>query len=72
MSPKWFHRVRELFQDGFVAGSGIKSNAAQSVRKALKKLGKSRAFCLGHGLIGAQRNSDCCELDEREIVGREL
>jgi hypothetical protein len=52
MSPKWFHRVRELFQDGFVAGPGatlvsresLTLGATQSVRKALKKLGKSRGF----------------------------
>jgi hypothetical protein len=48
MSPKWFHRVRELFQDGFVANPARSGNtlggATPSVRKALKKLGKSRCF----------------------------
>jgi hypothetical protein len=47
MSPKWFHRVRELFQDGFVGGErgnpGAKLGVAQSVPKSLKKLGKYRA-----------------------------
>jgi hypothetical protein len=46
MSPKWFHRVRELFQDGFVAGPGgnpgAKLRVAQSVPKSLRKLGKYR------------------------------
>jgi hypothetical protein len=52
MSPKWFHRVRELFQDGFVGGAGANLGAREcfaggatpSVRKALKKLGKYRDF----------------------------
>jgi hypothetical protein len=44
MSPKWFHRVRELFQDDFVATQGIKGRVALSVRKALRKLGKGRGF----------------------------
>jgi hypothetical protein len=44
MSPKWFRRVRELFQDGFVAAEGPSAGKAQSVRKALRKLEKSRAF----------------------------
>lgn len=36
MPPKWFRRVRELFQDGFVAGFKDGSGA-QFVRKALKE-----------------------------------
>jgi len=52
MSPKWFHRVRELFQDGFVGGAGTNlgarecftSGATRAVCKALKKLAKYRDF----------------------------
>lgn len=46
MSPKWFRRVRELFQDGFVASTGDQGRATQSVRKALRKSGKSDGLAL--------------------------
>jgi hypothetical protein len=46
MSPKWFHRVRELFQDDFVAGLDANPRAkrqrgavgAQSIKEIGKKL----------------------------------
>jgi hypothetical protein len=53
MPPKWFRRVRELFQDGFVAGFGDGSGA-QFVRKALKKWRKSRRSPRTSVLIGSE------------------
>jgi hypothetical protein len=48
MSPKWFRRVKELFQDGFVGGRGLSESfargAPQSVRKALKNREKAAVF----------------------------
>jgi len=47
MSPKWFRRVRVLFQDGFVAGPENKSGAAVGAQ-SIKGMGKKPRFGLEH------------------------
>ena len=53
MSPKWFHRVRELFHDGFVVRLGEPAQATgppgcagvKSLRELGEKGGRLAVFC---------------------------